>query len=124
MVHFTYLKDSDYIGIFYCFCTFGTILNIIILLSANLIASYLLKNCYTDSLQTSHTGRPLCYLVQGLLLESIRIASRDLECVMFLQFFLHISRTYHPIIKFNTSTHRSLLVLYFIFFELRVVTHL
>ena len=32
-----YLKDSNYIGIFYCFSTFGTILNniIIILLSAN-----------------------------------------------------------------------------------------
>ena len=62
----TLLKDSDVIGIFYCFPTFGTMLTIILLSSANSIAGYLLKKCYIYSLQTSHTGRPLSYLVQGL----------------------------------------------------------
>ena len=113
------LKDSDYIGIFYCFSTFGTILNIILLSSMNLIAGYLLKNCSTYSLQTSHTGRPLSQLVQGLFFESIQIASWDLECIMDFQFFLHISKTFHLIFNFNTSMRRLLLVLYFIFFDLR-----
>ena len=36
---------------------------------------------------------------------------------MHFQVLLHISKTYYPIINFNTSTRRSLLVLYFIFFD-------
>ena len=59
------ITSSDYIRIFYCFSTFGTILNIIIiiLLSANPVVGYLLKDCYIYSLQTLHTGRPLSHLV-------------------------------------------------------------
>ena len=93
-------------------------------LSANSIAGYLLKNCYTYSLQTLHTGRPLSDLVQGLFFVSIRITSRDLERIMDFQFFLHISTTYHSIFNFNTSMRRSLLVLYFIFFDLRALANL
>ena len=93
-------------------------------LSANSIACYLLKNCYTYSLQTSHTGRSLSDLVQRLFFVSIRIASRDLERIMDFQFFLHISTTNNSIFNFNTSMRRSLLVLYFIFFDLRALANL
>ena len=105
-----------------------SVLSLILLLfsylSANSFDGYLLKNCYTYSLQTSHTGRPLSDLVQGLFFESIRIAIRDLECIMDFQFFLHISTSYHSIFNFNTSLRRSLLVLYFIFFDLRALANL
>ena len=100
---------------FIVFFIFGAILNIILLLSANSFAGYLLKKCFTYSLQISQAGRHLCNLAPLLLFESIWIASRDLEHIMDFQFFLHNSKTYYPIFNFNTSIRRSLLVLYFIF---------
>ena len=120
----TLIKRFRYIGIFYCFSTFGTILNIILFLSANSVAPKYLKNCYTYSFYTSHTGRPLPNLVQVIFFESIWIVSHDLECIMGFQFFLNISKTYYPIFNFNTSIRRSLLVLYFIFFDLRPLANL
>ena len=119
-----YESDKRIFVIFYCCFTFGTILNIFLLLSANSFAGYLLKNCCTYSLQISQAGRHLCNLAPLLFFESIWIANRDLERIMDFQFFLHNSKTYHPIFNFNISMRRSLLVLYFIFFDLRALTHL
>ena len=53
---------------------------------------YLLKNCYTYSLQISHTGRPgHVSSCARFIFRVIRIASRNLECIMDFQFSLHIS---------------------------------
>ena len=97
---------------------------VILFLSANSIAPKYLKNCYTYSFYTSHTGRPLSNQVQVIFFELMRIVSRDLERIMGFQFFLNISKTYNPIFNFNTSIRRSLLVLYFIFFDLRPLANL
>ena len=77
--------------------------------------SCIAKKLCTYSLQASHTGKPLSHLAPVLLFESIQTVSWDLECIIDMQSFLHISKTYHPILNFNTSIRRSLLVLYFIF---------
>ena len=42
---------------------------------------------------------------------------------MDIQFFLHISKTYHPIFTFDNSIRRSSLVLYFILFDLRALAN-
>ena len=95
------LKDSDTLESFIVFLL--SVLSLILLfsfLSANPIVGYLLKDYYTYSLKSSHTCRPLSDLVQGLFFESIQITSQDLECIMDFPFFLHISKTYHPIFNF------------------------
>ena len=60
----SFLKDSNSIEIFYCFSTSVVSLILFSFLSANSIVSYLLKDYYTYSLQTSHTSRPLSHLLQ------------------------------------------------------------
>ena len=108
------IKRFRYIGIFYCFSTFDTILIIILLSFRKLNCSRISKK--STALTTSklnQAGRPLSHLVHFLFFELIRIVSRDLECIMYFQVLLHISKTYHPIINFNISARRSLLVLYF-----------
>ena len=69
----------------------------------------------TSSKFHRHVARHLCNLAPLLFFKSIWIASRDLECIMDFQFFLHNSKTCYPIFNLNTSICRSLLVLYFIF---------
>ena len=114
------LKDSDYIGIFHCFSSFGTIL-FIIPFSESTFARKNLRNPNDFSHQTSHTCRPLPLIVHLIFFERIRITILDLEPNLDFQTFLIISKTYHRIFNSNISKRRSGQELPFILFELRAL---
>ena len=116
-------KRFQYIGIFYCFSNFGTILIIIILFfSGHVIGNANLRNRTTFSHQTPLIYEPLSNDVHKSILVSIQITVLDLEPNPDFQSFLIISKTYHQIFKYNTSKRRSGQELPFIFFELRAPT--
>ena len=115
------LKDSDYIGIFYCFFSFGTIL-FIIPSSESPFACENLRNRNAFSHQTSHTCRPSPLIVHLIFFEPIQIPILDLDANPCFQIFLNISKTYHRIFNCNISKRRSGQELPFIFFELRAPT--
>ena len=140
------LKDSDFIGIFYCFSYFGAILikrfrilrNLLLFFvfryypfyyyyyyyffSASPFARENLRNRNAFSHQTSHTCRPLPLIVHLIFFERIQITILDLEPNPCFQIFLNISKPYHRIFNCNTSKRRSGQELPFIFFELRAPT--
>ena len=118
------IKRFQYIGIFYCFSNFGTILIIIIILffSGQAIGNANLWNRTTFSHQTLLIHGPLSDGVHKTILVSIHITILDLEPNLDFQTFLIISKTYHQIFNCNTSKRRSGQELPFIFFELRAPT--
>ena len=115
------IKRFQYIGIFYCFSNFGTIL-IILFFSGRTIALANLRNCTTFSHQTPLIYGPLSDDVHKTILVSIQITVLDLEPNPDFQTFLIIFKTYHRIFNCNTSKRRSGQELPFIFFELRAPT--
>ena len=118
-----FIKRFQYIGIFYCFSNFGTILIIIILFfSRQAIGIANLPNRTTFSHQTALIYGPLSDGVHKSILVSIHITVLDLEPNLDFQTFLIISKTYHRIFNCNTSRRRSGQELPFIFFELRAPT--
>ena len=116
------IKRFQYIGIFYCFSNFGTILIIILFFSGQAIGIANLRNRTTFSHQTSHTCRPLPLIVHLIFFERIRITILDLEPNPCFQTFLNISETNDRIFNWNISKRSSGQELPFIFFELRAPT--
>ena len=140
------IKRFQYIGIFYCFSNFGTILIIIkrfrilrnlllffefryypfyyyySVLSESTFARKNLRNRIAFSHESSHTCSPLPLIVHTIFFERIRITILDLEPNPCFQTFLIISKTYHQIFNCNTSQRRSGQELPFIFFEPRAPT--
>ena len=148
-IEYSYLKDSEFFGIFYYFSYFGTILFIIIIIkrfrilrnlllffefrfypfyysvfSESPFARANLRNRNAFSHQTSHTCRPSPLIVHLIFFEPIQIQILDLEPNPCFQTFLIISKTYHQIFNCNTSKLRSGQELPFIFFEPRASTYL
>ena len=120
------VKRFQYIGIFYCFSNFGTILIIIIIIilffSGQAIGNANLRNRTTFSHQTALIHGPLSDGVHKTILVSIHITVLDLEPNLDFQTFLIISKTDHRIFNCNTSKRRFGQELPFIFFELRAPT--
>ena len=118
------IKRFQYIGIFYCFSNFGTILIIIIILffSGQAIGIANLQNRTTFSHQTPLIHGSLSNGVHKRISVLIRITVLDLEPNPCFQIFLNISETYYRIFNCNISKRRSGQELSFIFFELRAPT--
>ena len=144
------LKDSDFIGIFYCFSNFGTILIIIIIKRFRFCRNLLLffefryypyyyyyyysfffrtRDCHRKSPKPHHIQPPnsthtwtLIRHIAARVSVLIRITILDLEPDPCFEIFLYISKTNYRIFNCNMSNRRSGQELPFIFFELRAPT--
>ena len=136
------LKDSDFIGIFYCFSNFGAILIILLFFrisdwnrkspkphhiqppnSGMERNGTKLRNAHCTSLDKGLNIRPLSDDVQCVFRSLVPFRSiPDLEPNPCFQTLLIISKTYHRIFNCNTSKRRPGQELPFIFFELRAPT--
>ena len=139
------LKDSDFIGMFYCFFNFGTILiiikrfrfyrNLLLFLKFRYYPYYYhsfffrTRDWCRKSPKPHHIQPPNSTHIWTLIrhtavrvLVLIRITVLDLEPNPCFQIFLNISETNDRIFNWNNSKRSSGQELPFIFFELRAPT--